>query len=168
MRTNSDLRVSDRPRCLLSSVCLTEAWWVEGFSCPKPLNWKELERGISLKDGSFGSQGDRDIPQQGLCRGTASGKGDWDTINWVLGASTNLNMSEEAITFVFENWHLTLHMTAQLFGTLIRQSLAAVEVLLIYFWREEEKSSANFWEQIIDCTIHTDVHADAGSKTFNS
>lgn len=102
--------------------------------------------------------------QWGLCRGPASGRGDWGTISWTLGARVHLNMSEESIALVLENWHLTLQMIAQLLGTLIRQSLAAVEVLLIYYWREKEKTSANFWEQIIFCITHTDMHAHAGTK----
>lgn len=106
-------------------------------------------------------------PQPGLCRGTASGRGDWDTISWSLGVRIHSNMSEESIAFMFEDWHLSLQRIAQLFGALIRQALDAVKVLLIYYWREKEKTSANFWEQIVNCITRTDMHAHASTKNFN-
>lgn len=145
-------------------VWLTHDEW-KGFPVPNPWtgkSWKEecLLRTVVLEAKVTGT------PQRGVCRGTASGRGDWDTKSWSLGAGIDFNMSEEAIVFMFENWHLTLQMITQLFGTLIRQTLAVVEVLLVYYWREKGKTSPNFWEQIIDCITHTDMLADAGSKTL--
>lgn len=107
---------------------------------PQTLELRAARR-VSHSDGFVGSQGHQHSIDWSS-RGTVSGGGDWGTLNWSLWAKEYLNMSQEAITLVLGNWNLSLQMTAQLFGTLIRQSQAAVEILLIYYWTEKEKTSA--------------------------
>lgn len=133
---------------------------IKGFAALNPWTEGSWKRRVSHRNGFVRSQGDQHTIAS-PSRGTASGRGDWGTVNWSLWARTHLNMSEESITFILENWNLCLQMTAQLFGALIRQSLTAVKILLIYYWTEKEKTSAKLrkrLEAVLHIQMCTQMH----------